>query len=68
MIFILAQSKQFDYITKMIFLQFSIWDTPGQLDFLDPMSSLAFDIEAIFGGCSALIFVIDAQVHSKYVV
>ena len=28
----------------------------------------AFDIDAIFGGCSALIFVIDAQVQSTYVV
>jgi len=48
-------------ISNSSFVKFSIWDTPGQLDFLDPMSSLAFDIEAIFGGCSALIFVIDAQ-------
>jgi Ras-related GTP-binding protein C/D len=38
-------------------VQFQIWDFPGQLDFFDP----AFDSEAIFGGCGALIFVIDAQ-------
>merc|ERR1719189_2019233 len=42
-------------------VKFSIWDTPGQLDFLDPVSSMAYDVDAIFGGCSALIFVIDAQ-------
>ena len=35
-----------------------IWDFPGQIDFFDP----AFDSEHIFGGCGALIFVIDAQV------
>ena len=35
-----------------------IWDFPGQIDFLDP----AFDSDHIFGGCGALIFVIDAQV------
>lgn len=34
-----------------------IWDFPGQIDFFDP----AFDSEHIFGGCGALIFVIDAQ-------
>ena len=36
-----------------------IWDFPGQIDFFDP----AFDSEHIFGGCGALIFVIDAQVY-----
>lgn len=34
-----------------------IWDFPGQIDFFDP----TFDSEQIFGGCGALIFVIDAQ-------
>lgn len=34
-----------------------IWDFPGQIDFFDP----AFDSEMIFGGCGALVFVIDAQ-------
>ena len=39
-----------------------IWDFPGQIDFFDP----AFDSDHIFGGCGALIFVIDAQVeHSS---
>jgi Ras-related GTP-binding protein C/D len=34
-----------------------VWDFPGQIDFFDP----TFDSEQIFGGCGALIFVIDAQ-------
>ncbi|KAL6079372.1 ras-related GTP-binding protein C isoform X2 [Balamuthia mandrillaris] len=44
-------------ISNSSFVQFQIWDFPGQLDFFDP----AFDSDAIFGGCGALIFVIDAQ-------
>ena len=39
-------------------MQFQIWDFPGQIDFFDS----TFDSESIFGGCGALIFVIDAQV------
>ncbi|KAI9748576.1 MAG: hypothetical protein M1815_003127 [Lichina confinis] len=39
------------------FMDFQVWDFPGQLDFLDP----AFDLESIFGGIGALIWVIDAQ-------
>ena len=38
-------------------MQFQVWDFPGQIDFFDP----AFDSEMIFGGCGALVFVIDAQ-------
>ena len=37
---------------------FQIWDLPGHLDYFDS----TFDPEHIFGGCDALIFVIDAQV------
>jgi len=44
-------------ISNSSFVQFQIWDFPGQIDFFDP----AFDSELIFGGCGALIFVIDAQ-------
>ena len=44
-------------ISNSSFVQFSIWDFPGQLDYFDP----SFDSEQIFGGCGALIFVIDAQ-------
>jgi len=44
-------------ISNSSFVQFQIWDFPGQIDFFDP----TFDSEAIFGGCGALVFVIDAQ-------
>lgn len=46
-------------ISNSSFVQFQIWDFPGQINFLDP----AFDSDLIFGGCGALIFVIDAQVN-----
>ncbi|XP_072037874.1 ras-related GTP-binding protein C-like isoform X2 [Amphiura filiformis] len=46
-----------DDINNSSFLQFQIWDFPGQIDFFDP----TFDSETIFGGCGALVFVIDAQ-------
>eukprot|EP00163_Fabomonas_tropica_P006609 TRINITY_DN1616_c0_g1_i1.p1 TRINITY_DN1616_c0_g1~~TRINITY_DN1616_c0_g1_i1.p1 ORF type:complete len:281 (+),score=76.51 TRINITY_DN1616_c0_g1_i1:490-1332(+) len=44
-------------VANSSFVQFQIWDFPGQLDFFDP----AFDSDMIFGGCGALVFVIDAQ-------
>lgn len=44
-------------VSSSSFIQFQIWDFPGQLNFFDP----AFDSEAIFSGCGALVFVIDAQ-------
>nr|CAH0101110.1 unnamed protein product [Daphnia galeata] len=46
-----------DEISNSSFVQFQIWDFPGQVDFFDPN----FDCEMIFGGCGALVFVIDAQ-------
>ncbi|XP_046864420.1 ras-related GTP-binding protein C-like [Xenia sp. Carnegie-2017] len=46
-----------DDISNSSFVQFQIWDFPGQIDFFDP----AFDSELIFGNCGALVFVIDAQ-------
>ena len=48
-------------IANSSFVQFHIWDFPGQIDFFDP----AFDSDMIFGGCGALIFVIDAQVSQR---
>ncbi|KAE8449093.1 hypothetical protein EG329_008476 [Mollisiaceae sp. DMI_Dod_QoI] len=39
------------------FMDFQVWDFPGQVDFLDP----TFDLDAIFGEIGALIWVIDAQ-------
>jgi len=44
-------------ISNSSFVQFQIWDFPGQIDFFDS----TFDAEAIFGGCGALIYVLDAQ-------
>eukprot|EP01133_Synstelium_polycarpum_P014957 gene14957-17684_t len=44
-------------ISNSSFVQFQIWDFPGQLDFFDP----AFDYESILNNCGAIVFVIDAQ-------
>ena len=55
----IAKLLFFPDISNSSFVQFQIWDFPGQIDFFDP----AFDSEMIFGGCGALIFVIDAQVN-----
>ena len=44
-------------VSNSSFVQFQIWDFPGQIDFFDS----TFDAEAIFAGSSALVFVIDAQ-------
>ncbi|KAK6168130.1 hypothetical protein SNE40_022018 [Patella caerulea] len=46
-----------DDVSNSSFVRFQIWDLPGHIDFFDP----TFDSENIFGGCGALIFVIDAQ-------
>ncbi|XP_069031850.1 ras-related GTP binding Cb [Embiotoca jacksoni] len=46
-----------DDISSSSFVNFQIWDFPGQVDFFDP----TFDSEMIFRGTGALIFVIDAQ-------
>ncbi|KAH8261519.1 hypothetical protein KR044_010558, partial [Drosophila immigrans] len=46
-----------DDINNSSFVQFQIWDFPGQIDFIEP----TFDSEMIFGGCGALVFVIDAK-------
>lgn len=50
-----------DDISSSSFVNFQIWDFPGQVDFFDP----TFDYEMIFRGTGALIFVIDAQVKRK---
>lgn len=39
------------------FMDFQVWDFPGQVDFMDS----SFDVDAIFGEIGALIWVIDAQ-------
>eukprot|EP01101_Sappina_pedata_P000975 TRINITY_DN11105_c0_g1_i1.p1 TRINITY_DN11105_c0_g1~~TRINITY_DN11105_c0_g1_i1.p1 ORF type:complete len:365 (-),score=161.85 TRINITY_DN11105_c0_g1_i1:101-1135(-) len=45
-------------IANSSFVQFQVWDFPGQLDFFDDTT---FDAESIFGSCGALVFIIDAQ-------
>lgn len=50
-----------DDISSSSFVNFQIWDFPGQVDFFDP----TFDSEMIFKGTGALIFVIDAQVGAR---
>lgn len=46
-----------DDVSNSSFVQFQIWDFPGQIDFLDQ----TFDSDTIFSGSGALVFVIDAQ-------
>lgn len=48
-------------VSNSSFVNFQIWDFPGQIDFFDP----TFDYEMIFRGTGALIFVIDSQVNKK---
>lgn len=50
-----------DDISNSSFVNFQIWDFPGQMDFFDP----TFDYEMIFRGTGALIYVIDAQVNTN---
>lgn len=42
------------------FMEFQVWDFPGQIDIFDN-PSFPFDMDAIFGEIGALIWVIDAQ-------
>eukprot|EP00127_Corallochytrium_limacisporum_P002958 Clim_evm5s144 gene=Clim_evmTU5s144 len=44
-------------ISNSSFVQFQVWDFPGQIDFFDP----SFDSDLMFSGTGALVFVIDAQ-------
>lgn len=48
-------------VSNSSFVNFQIWDFPGQIDFFDP----TFDYEMIFRGTGALIFVIDSQVRRR---
>lgn len=44
------------------FIDFQVWDFPGQIDFFDP----AFDSDMIFGRCGCIVFVIDSQVSFPF--
>ena len=46
-----------DEVSNSSFVQFAIWDFPGQIDFFDP----AFESEKVFDRTGAIVFVIDAQ-------
>lgn len=46
-------------ICNSAFVNFQLWDLPGQIDFLDPN----FDADVVFGTSGSLVFVIDAQVR-----
>ena len=46
-------------VTNSSFVQFSIWDFPGQIDCVDP----TFEAEKVFDRCGAIIFIIDSQVR-----
>lgn len=60
-LFLESTSKIFkDDISSNSFVNFQIWDFPGQVDFFDS----TFEYELVFRGTGALVFVIDAQVSS----
>ncbi|XP_065218861.1 ras-related GTP-binding protein C isoform X2 [Planococcus citri] len=46
-----------DNISNSAFVDFELWDLPGQIDSVDP----SFEPDVVFGVRGALIFVIDAQ-------
>ncbi len=46
-----------DEVSNSSFVQFAVWDFPGQVDFFDP----AFDAEKVFERCGAVVYVVDAQ-------
>jgi len=52
-------STYFFFLSYSSFIDFQVWDFPGQMDFFDP----TFDTTAIFGEVGALVFVIDSQVY-----
>ncbi|KAI6246443.1 GTP-binding protein gtr2 [Erysiphe necator] len=43
--------------SMLSFMDFQVWDFPGQINYFDR----SFDLDAIFGGIGALIWVVDAQ-------
>eukprot|EP01012_Entosiphon_sulcatum_P029766 TRINITY_DN3640_c0_g1_i1.p1 TRINITY_DN3640_c0_g1~~TRINITY_DN3640_c0_g1_i1.p1 ORF type:complete len:357 (+),score=96.82 TRINITY_DN3640_c0_g1_i1:28-1098(+) len=44
-------------VSNNSFVQFQIWDFPGQIDFFDP----TFDAEQIFHNCGSLVYIVDSQ-------
>lgn len=50
-----------DSICNSAFVDFELWDFPGQIDSVD-----SFDADVVFGVRGSLIFVVDAQVSEKF--
>ncbi|EFC50170.1 predicted protein [Naegleria gruberi] len=46
-------------ISNNTFVQFQIWDFPGQIDLFGDTQN--FECELIFSGCGAIVYVVDAQ-------
>jgi hypothetical protein len=58
MVLMTTTLQSFNRVIDSSFIDFQVWDFPGQMDFFDP----TFDTTAIFGEVGALVFVIDSQV------
>ena len=58
-----TQSLDRRYICNNDFINFEIWDFPGNYNVKEELVSggTIYDEKMIFGNCSALLFVIDAQ-------
>ncbi|KAH9104866.1 hypothetical protein AeMF1_019182 [Aphanomyces euteiches] len=58
-----TNSLDIKYIANNSFVQFQIWDFPGDFDFKDDLvyGGQLVTEEMIFGNCGAIVFVIDAQ-------
>jgi len=56
-------SLDIKYIANNSFVQYQIWDFPGDFDLKEPLmyGGEAVTLETVFGNCSVLVFVIDAQ-------
>ena len=52
-----TQTVERSAIANSDFVRFEIWDCPGMMDVAEP----GFDADALFAGCSTMVFVIDAQ-------
>jgi len=60
-LFLESTAKIFkDDVSNNSFINFQIWDIPGQVDFFES----TFDLDMIFSATGALIFVVDAQVRN----
>lgn len=59
-----TNSLDIKYIANNSFVQFQIWDFPGDFDFKDEIvyGGQMVNEDMIFGNCGAIVFIIDAQV------